>query len=54
VPGVPRRSDRHKVKPKNLRVPDDLWAAFAQKVSDEGRTMTEVLIRLIRRYLDEG
>lgn len=34
-------------------MPDDLWSAFAQKAAEEGRTMTAVLIRLIRRYLEE-
>ena len=50
---VSRSGDRHKVKPRTVRVPDDLWAAFRRKVADEDRTITEVLIRLIRRYLEE-
>jgi hypothetical protein len=41
------------VKPRAVRVPDDLWNAFVRKVEDEGRTITEVLIRLIRQYLDD-
>lgn len=48
-----RAGDRHKVKPRSVRLPDDLWAAFVRKVSDEDRTIVEVVTRLIRRYLDE-
>ena len=36
-----------------FRPPPDLWAAFVRKVSDEDATITEVLVRLIRQYLDE-
>jgi hypothetical protein len=36
-----------------VRIPDELWEAFKRKASDEGKSITEVLIRLIRRYLDE-
>lgn len=50
---VPRSGDRHKVRPVTFRPPEALWAEFKRKVSDEGKTVTEVLVRLIRRYLDE-
>lgn len=50
---MPRHGDRHTVKPVTFRPPEDLWAAFKRKVADEGKTVTEVLIRLIRRYVDE-
>ena len=48
-----RKGDRHTVKPKSVRIPDDLWAAFGRKAAEEGRTRLDVLIRLIRRYLEE-
>lgn len=52
---MPKRpGDRHRVKAKLVRVPDDLWERFKRKAREEGRTVTEVLIRLIKRYLDEG
>jgi hypothetical protein len=41
------------VKPVTFRPPADLWAAFKRKAADEGKSATEVLIRLIRKYLDE-
>lgn len=41
------------MKPRHIRIPDDLWAAFKRKVQDEGQTITAVMIRLIRRYLDD-
>lgn len=50
---VSRPGDRHKVRPTTFRPPPDLWAAFKRKVADEDKTITEVLVRLIRRYLDE-
>lgn len=50
---MPRSGDRHRVRARSVRVPDDLWTAFARKVADEDRTIVEVLIRLIRRYLEE-
>jgi hypothetical protein len=39
---------------RGFRPPPDLWEAFVRKVADEDQTVTEVLVRLIRRYLDEG
>jgi hypothetical protein len=50
---VSRGGDRHQVRARNVRVPDELWDAFKRKVADDGKTVTEVLVRLIRRYLDE-
>lgn len=41
------------MNPRHVRVPDDLWAAFKAKVAEEGQTITAVIIRLIRRYIDE-
>jgi hypothetical protein len=51
---VPQRTgDRHKVKTRTFRATDELWLAFKRKAADEGKSATEVLVRLIRRYLDE-
>jgi predicted HicB family RNase H-like nuclease len=36
---------------RNLRVPDDLWRAAKDKAAREGKTVTEVLIAALRRYV---
>lgn len=36
---------------RNLRVPDDLWQAALAKARAEGRSLTEVLIAYLRRYV---
>lgn len=42
-------------KPKTpkhgVRVPDDLWQAAKVKAHDHGETITEVIIRALKRYL---
>jgi len=34
-----------------IRVPDDLWQAVKRKAHDRGETITEVVIRALKRYL---
>lgn len=36
---------------RNLRVPDDLWKAALAKARAEGRTLTDVLVAYLRRYV---
>ncbi len=36
---------------RNLRVPDDLWQAALAKARAEGRTLTDVLVAYLRRYV---
>lgn len=36
-----------------FRVPDELWEAVKRKAADRGETVTDVLIRALRRYLRE-
>lgn len=41
-PKTPRRT---------LRVPDDLWQAVKEKAKDRDETITDVIIRALKRYL---
>jgi len=36
---------------RNLRVPDDIWRAAQEKAAAEGRTLTDVLVVYLRRYV---
>jgi plasmid stability protein len=36
---------------RNVRVPDDLWDAVKVKAASEGRTVTDVLLAALRRYV---
>ena len=36
---------------RNLRVPGDIWHAAQQKAQAEGRTLTEVIVAYLRRYI---
>jgi hypothetical protein len=36
---------------RNLRVPDGVWRAAQEKAKAEGRTLTEVIIAYLRRYV---
>ena len=36
---------------RNLRVPDDLWRRSLEKARAEDRTVTEVLVSYLRRYV---
>jgi hypothetical protein len=37
--------------PKSFRPPPELWEAFKQRCDERGETMSEVLIRAMKRYL---
>ncbi len=35
---------------RNVRVPDELWAAVKARAAVEGVTVSEVIVRALRRY----
>lgn len=37
--------------PRSLRIPPELWQAAVAKAKAEGTTVTEVVIRALRRYV---
>lgn len=45
VPNMPATPNR------TVRVPDDLWEAVKRKAADRGETVTDVILRALRRYL---
>lgn len=45
VPNQPQTPGR------SVRVPDDLWEAVRRIADSEGVTMTEIVIRALRRYV---
>lgn len=40
-----------KTPKRGVRVPDDLWQAVKEKARDRGETVTDVIIRALKRYL---
>lgn len=36
---------------RNVRVPDGLWAAAKAKATAEGRTITDVIVTALHRYI---
>ena len=36
---------------RNLRVPDDIWRAAQEKAKAEDRTLTDVLVAYLKRYV---
>ena len=37
--------------PRSVRIPDDLWNAAKERAAERGETVTDVLIRALRRYV---
>lgn len=37
---------------RNVRVPDDLWAAAKAEAKEEGRTLTDVIVSDLHRYVN--
>lgn len=35
---------------RSVRVPDELWQAAKERAAERGETVTDVLIRALRRY----
>jgi predicted HicB family RNase H-like nuclease len=38
-------------RPKSLRIPDDLWADALAAAKAEGKTLTEVVVAALERYV---
>lgn len=36
---------------RNIRVPTPIWRAAQKKAKEEGRTLTEVIVAYLRRYI---
>lgn len=36
---------------RSVRVPDDVWDAVKAKAEDRGETVTDVILRALRRYV---
>lgn len=36
---------------RNVRVADDLWRAAKAKAEENGETLTDVIVRALRRYV---
>ena len=52
TPGRLRRMpNKPKTPVRGIRVDDELWHAAQDKASAEGRTMTDVLVAYLRRYV---
>lgn len=41
-----------KTKLRNVRVPDELWAAAMEEAKAEGRTLTDVIVSDLHRYVN--
>jgi hypothetical protein len=40
-----------KTKLRNIRVPDELWSAAMEEAKTEGRTLTDVIVGDLHRYV---
>lgn len=40
-----------KTPKRGVRVPDELWQAVKVKAKDRGETVTDVILRALKRYL---
>jgi len=38
---------------RTIRVPDELWQAAKRAANDNGETVTDVIIRALKRYVRE-
>ena len=45
---------REPIKPKSVRVPDDLWAAALAKADERGEVLSEVIRKALERYVRRG
>ena len=37
----------------SVRIPDEIWDAAKRKAADHGETITDVILRLLKRYVRE-
>lgn len=49
IPAKPTHTPR-----RSVRIDDVLWSAAKTKADEEGRTVTDVLLRALREYVAEG
>lgn len=49
--GTVGRPATGKTPSRNVRVPDGLWEAAKAKAATEGRTITEVIVSALHRYV---
>jgi hypothetical protein len=40
-----------KTKARGVRVPDDLWRAAQARAEERGETVTDVIVRALKRYV---
>lgn len=47
-----RREDAHKdwTRARSIRVPDDVWDAAKREAARRGETVTDAVVRALRRY----
>lgn len=38
---------------RTVRIPDDLWEAVKRVAADNGETVTDVIVRALKRYVRE-
>jgi hypothetical protein len=43
--------NKPKTPKRSIRVPEDLWRAVLEKAHKRGETVTDVVIRALKRYL---
>jgi hypothetical protein len=36
--------------PRSVRVPEDVWRAAMERAAERGETVTDVIVRALRRY----
>jgi hypothetical protein len=41
-----------KTKLRNIRVPDELWSAAMREAKEEGRSLTDVIVSDLHRYVN--
>lgn len=54
MPTVAWVPNQPKTPKHGVRIPDDLWQAALRKARDRGETVTDVIIRALKRYLRDG
>lgn len=50
---VRRVPNQPKTPKRSVRVPTDLWEAAKRKAKDRGETLTDVIVRALRRYISD-
>ncbi len=50
-PSVPAVPNQPATPNRTVRIPDELWEAVKKKASDRGETITDVVIRALKRYV---